>query len=184
MRMKPFRLFGVVCLSFFMLACQPEKAETAKPETAPADKAASAPAFTARTLDGKTFSTAELDGKAYIVNFFASWCPPCRMEIPDMVELQKQYEAKGFTFIGIAVNEQEDRIRSFVEESGIGYPVILDQNDELGSLYRPFDSAYNLRSIPTSFVVGSDGRIVSVLIGMQTREAFEKAIQQAMGAGK
>ncbi|ASQ91530.1 redoxin [Prosthecochloris sp. GSB1] len=182
--MKPFRLFGVVCLSFVMLACQPEKAETARPEAATADNAVSAPVFTARTLDGETFSTAELEGKAYIVNFFASWCPPCRMEIPDMVELQKQFEARGFTFIGIAVNEQDDRIRSFVEESGINYPVIVDQNDELGSLYRPFDAAYNLRSIPTSFVVGSDGRIVSVLVGMQSHEAFSKAIQQAIGAGK
>ncbi len=180
--MKPFRLFSIACLSFLMLACQPEKAETAKNDGASGAASFQAPAFAAEALDGTTVSSASLEGKAYIVNFFASWCPPCRAEIPDMVELQKEFEGEGFTFIGIAVNEQEDRMRSFMMETGINYPVAM-MTREIVAAYEPYTQG-GLRTIPTSFVVASDGTISSVLLGMQSRAAFEEEIRKALDAGK
>jgi len=126
----------------------------------PAASAARVPAFSATTLDGRTVSSANLAGKIYIVNFFASWCPPCRAEIPDMVELQKVYASKGFTFVGIAVSDSEPNIRDFVRRSGISYPVVVD-NGAVASAFSPLVSG-GLRSIPTSFVVNASVRITMI----------------------
>lgn len=144
----------------------------------PAVSAARVPAFSAKTLDGHTVSSANLAGKTYIVNFFASWCPPCRAEIPDMVKLQKAYAAQGFTFVGIAVSDSEPNIRDFVRRSGISYPVVVD-NGAVASAFSPLVSG-GLRSIPTSFVVSASGRITNVFAGARSYSAFKAMIDEAL----
>ena len=137
-----------------------------------------APRFTAVTLDGKPVATDKLAGKAYIVNFFASWCPPCRGEIPDMVALQSKYAAKGFTFIGIAVNETEPSMRAFIKKSNINYPVVL-VDDTLVGAFNPLVEG-GVRAIPTSFVVNSSGKVTQVITGARSKEVFEKIILEAL----
>ncbi len=173
--MNPFRVFAIACLSISMIACQPEKAETAK---SAATKTITAPEFSAAALDGSMVSTADLKGKAYIVNFFASWCPPCRAEIPDMIELQEEYEKKGFTFIGIAVNEDESRMRDFIRTNGINYPVVMVDQQIIDAYSRYAQGG--LRSIPTSFVISADGSLSSVVIGAQSKMAFADLISAAL----
>ncbi|HCD35695.1 MAG TPA: redoxin [Chlorobium sp.] len=148
----------------------------------PAASSLKVPAFSATALDGRTVSSANLAGKTYIVNFFASWCPPCRAEIPDMVELQKAYTSKGFTFVGIAVSDSEPSIRDFVRRSGISYPVVVD-NGSVASAFSPLVSG-GLRSIPTSFVVNASGRVTHVFAGARSREAFKVMIDEALGKPK
>jgi peroxiredoxin len=140
-----------------------------------------APAFTAVTLDGRQISSTSLKGKAYIVNFFASWCPPCRAEIPDMVALQKTYEAKGFTFIGIAVNESEPTIKNFIKSNGIRYPVVMANQSLVNAFGKYVEGGMN--SIPTSFVIDSSGRLTGVIIGARSRDAFDQIIRASMKAG-
>jgi len=145
----------------------------------PARTYPSAPAFSAVSLDGKQTGTATLAGKAYIINFFASWCPPCRGEVPDMVALQNLYAQKGFTFIGVAVSDSESNIRDFARQNRISYPVVMGQD----AMIRAFSSYIDggITGIPTSFVVNSSGKITGVIVGPRSREDFEKLILQAIG---
>lgn len=137
-----------------------------------------APAFTAVTVDGKPFTTASLKGKAYIVNFFATWCPPCRSEIPDMVAVQKVWAAKGFTFIGIAVNETEPAVKGFMKSNGINYPVIMATPALVQSFNRYVEGG--ISGIPTTFVVDISGNLTGVIVGPRSKETFEQIISTSL----
>jgi thiol-disulfide isomerase/thioredoxin len=139
----------------------------------------SAPVFSAVSLDGKQTGTSALAGKAYIINFFASWCPPCKGEIPDMVSLQNQYVKKGFTFVGVAVSDTEPTIRNFARQNRISYPVVMGNEEIIKAFSRYVDGG--IRGIPTSFVVNSSGKITRIIVGAVTREDFEKMILEALG---
>ncbi|TLU87334.1 MAG: TlpA family protein disulfide reductase [Chlorobium sp.] len=137
-----------------------------------------APVFSAVDLKGKVVGSAQLAGKAYIVNFFASWCPPCRAEIPDMVILQNQYGRKGFTFIGVAVNETEPKIRDFIARNKISYPVVM-ADDQLVSAFNRYVEG-GIHAIPTSFVVNSSGKMTQVITGARSKADFEAFIIDAL----
>jgi thiol-disulfide isomerase/thioredoxin len=138
-----------------------------------AEAFSSAPLFSIQTIDGKTLSLSDLKGKGVIVNFWATRCPPCRAEIPDMIELQNEY-ASQFTFIGIALNDQEDKVRAFISEKGMNYPVAMDNG--LSTLYGKLIQG-GLQSIPTSFVIDKHGNIIDVMVGMADKSKFRTAIQ-------
>ena len=183
LNMNLIRTVAVACVSLCMVACQPDNGQTASTaSSATASKVIEAPSFSAVALDGSMVSTSALDGKAYIVNFFASWCPPCVAEIPDMVGLQAEYEKKGFTFIGIAVNEDEARMQDFIRSNGINYPVVMVDQQIIDAYSRY--ARGGLRSIPTSFVIAADGSLSSVVVGAQSKEAFENLITDAIDAGR
>lgn len=135
-----------------------------------------APLFTIQTIDGKTLSLSDLRGKGVIVNFWATWCPPCRAEIPEMIELQNKYRNQ-FTFIGIAINDQEEKVNAFVSQKAINYPVAMDNG--LSALYGKLIQG-GLRSIPTSFIIDKNGGIIDVIVGMADKAKFERAIQSAI----
>ena len=131
-----------------------------------------APDFTLKNLDGQNTSLADFRGKAIILNFFASWCPPCKGEIPDFVELQKAYGDKGFTFIGVSlVSPQESK--DFAAKMGINYPLLIDDG-KVSMTYGP------VRSIPTTFVIGKDMKVVKMYIGARSRETFEGDIKELL----
>ncbi len=137
-----------------------------------------APGFSAVSLNGTAVGTTQLSGKVYIVNFFASWCPPCRAEIPDMVALQNQYGRKGFTFIGIAVNETEPKIRAFISKNKITYPVVMADEQLVSAFNRYVEGG--IHAIPTSFVVNSSGRITQVITGSRSKAVFDHIIADAL----
>ncbi len=136
----------------------------------------SAPLFTVQTIDGKTLSLSDLKGKGVIVNFWATWCPPCRAEIPEMIELQKEHGDK-FTFIGVAINDQEDKVNGFVSQKGINYPIAMDNG--LSTLYGKLIQG-GLTSVPTSFVIDKNGNIVDIIVGMADKSTFADAIQKTI----
>jgi cytochrome c biogenesis protein CcmG/thiol:disulfide interchange protein DsbE len=129
----------------------------------------SAPDFTLADMDGKRVSLSEFNGKVIIINFFANWCPPCRMEIPDFITLQRMYGPKNFTVIGISLVNAQDT-KKFADEMGINYPLLID-NDAVSEMYGP------IRSIPTTYVIGKDSKIARVYVGMRTKDVFEKDIK-------
>lgn len=141
--------------------------------------AAPAPHFRIKTLDGKTVSSEQLAGRPYIVNFFASWCPPCRKELPDMVALQKKYEKQGFTFVGIAFRDNAATLPDFLWELGIGYPVGMADEALVSAFSRNLPGG-QLRGIPATFVVGRDGRLLKAFQGALTKADFEDLILQAL----
>lgn len=137
-----------------------------------------APAFSGLTVDGKPFSSSSLKGKAYIVNFFASWCPPCRSEIPDMVQVQKAFASKGFTFVGIAVNERPESVKGFMKSNGVTWPVLMATPDIIRSYSDLVDGG--ITGIPTSFVVDTSGKVTGVIVGPRSKEMFEQIIRTSL----
>src|SRR5438067_1498785 len=85
-----------------------------------------APDFELKGIDGKTYKLSEFRGKVVVLNFWATWCPPCRKEIPEYAEIQKEWAAQGVQFIGIAVDEEGlDKVRPWLEKHTVGYPTLI-----------------------------------------------------------
>ncbi len=129
-----------------------------------------APDFSLKDMDGNPVAFSQFKGKVIILDFFATWCPPCRQEIPDFIELQKTYEGKGFTMVGVALVSAGDA-KDFADKVGINYPVLIDDG-KVSALYGP------VRSIPTTFVIDKDMKVVKMYIGYRARDVFEKDIKE------
>ena len=131
-----------------------------------------APDFSLADINGKTVSLSAFNGKVVILDFFASWCPPCKQEIPDFIELEKSYGDKGFAMLGVAL-VSADEAREFAGKMGINYPVLVDDG-KVSELYGP------IRSIPTTFIIDKNGKIVKIYIGYREKAAFEADIKSEL----
>jgi thiol-disulfide isomerase/thioredoxin len=141
---------------------------------------APAPSFSGVTVDGRPFSSSSLKGKVYIVNFFATWCPPCRSEIPDMVQVQRTWESRGFTFVGIAVNEKVPNVKNFMRQNGMTWPVLMATPELIRAFNGYIDGG--ITGIPTTFVVDASGRLTGVIVGPRSKAEFEQIIRTALSA--
>lgn len=129
-----------------------------------------APGFTLKDLNGDDLSLSDYRGKVVFVNFWATWCPPCRAEIPSFIELVDQYGKDGFEVIGIGVDPRDfSKVPGFVQQYNINYPVVY-ANGEVVTAYG------GIESIPTTFVVDRNGRIVEKIVGSRPKNAFESII--------
>jgi len=128
-----------------------------------------APNFTLEDLNGKNVKLSDFKGKVVIINFWATWCPPCKAEIPDFIELYKTYQKKGLVILGIALDNKE-KVVKFVKDNGINYPILMG-NQEVSNLYG------GISGIPTSFVVDRKGIIKNVFVGLRSKEVFEQNIK-------
>ena len=113
---------------------------------------------------------ADYKGKVAIVNFWATWCGPCKVEIPDFVKLYDEYKDKGLVIVGISVNDSPEELRAFMGEYKMNYPV-LQMTPEVESAWGPF------YGYPTSLIVARDGSICTKHLGPATKEQFEKEIK-------
>lgn len=117
-----------------------------------------APDFTLETLGGEQAMLSDFRGKPVFINFWATWCPPCRAEMPDM---QKLYDNKDIEILAINLTDtekSEDGVASFVEEMGLTFPVLMDAEGEISS-------AYNVKAYPTSYMVDAEGKISHIAYG-------------------
>lgn len=137
-------------------------------------KSTVAPDFTLPTLDGKDMKLSDLRGKAVLLNFWATWCGPCKIETPWLVELQKQYGAQGLQVIGVAMDDSgKDDIEKFAKDMGVNYPVLLGK-EAVGDAYG------GVPALPESFFIGRNGKIVERIIGLKGRGEIEEAIKKAL----
>jgi thiol-disulfide isomerase/thioredoxin len=135
---------------------------------------ATAPVFTAVDLDGRRLSSASFTGKVVLINFWATWCPPCRAEIPDLVALQDKYRDR-LQIIGVSQDEAPpDVVKRFVAEHKINYPVIM-ASAEIEKLFP------GVSALPTSFIVDRDARIVQKHVGMLTARTTEYEMRHLAG---
>jgi len=129
-----------------------------------------APNFSLQSLNGKIIRLSDLKGKVIILDFWATWCPPCRAEIPHFVDLYKRYKNKGFQMLGVALDNSMDSVENFKEEYNINYPLLIP-NGKVVKDYGPI--AY----IPTTFVISSNGYIYKKYIGYNPESTFESDLK-------
>ncbi len=138
---------------------------------------APAPDFALQSLDGKTVRLSDFRGKAVLLNFWATWCEPCKLEMPWFIELQKQYGPQGLQVLGVAMDDSgKDTIAKFAHNMGVDYPVLLGKesvSDQYGGL----------EYLPTSFYIDRDGKVVARVFGLRSRSDIEDWIKQALSRG-
>jgi cytochrome c biogenesis protein CcmG, thiol:disulfide interchange protein DsbE len=137
-----------------------------------------APDFTLKTLDGGSIKLSSLRGKVVLINIWASWCPPCRAEMPAIDRVYQTYKNDGFVVLAVDSTIQDTlaNAQTFVQENNLGFPILLDENGSVTRLYQ-------VNSLPSTFFIGSDGVIREVVIGGPMSEALlfsrvEKLIQE------
>ena len=130
------------------------------------------PDFRLPDLEGNSRSPDEWDGKVLVVNFWATWCPPCRKEIPAFMELQDQYGQRGLQFVGIAVDER-DAVQDYADVMGINYPILFGELDaiEVGKQY-----GNRFGALPFTVAVDRQGKVAFVKQGQLHREEAEQMI--------
>lgn len=126
-------------------------------------------------LDGKNVTNEDFKGKVLLVNFFATWCQPCRQEIPSFIKLQDKYQEKGFSVVGLSMDQSGPAVvAKLMKKAGINYPVLMSNRKTA----RGFGG---IIGVPTSFLVGRDGEIVQRYTpGYVTYKRFEKDIESAL----
>ncbi|MBX5465026.1 MAG: TlpA family protein disulfide reductase [Clostridia bacterium] len=132
-----------------------------------------APDFTLERLDGGTLRLADLRGKAVLINFWTSWCPPCREETPALAAFAQRY-GREVVVLGVDVAETAATVRAYVRSSGIGYPVLLDRDKSISNLY-------GLTGYPESWFVSPDGRLSAFYSGPLTFEEMQSLAARALG---
>lgn len=162
-----FWIIAFVAAVFYLVPMAEEKLAFAR--TKPSLQEA-APNFSLSALTGSSIRLSDYKGKVVLVNFFASWCPPCNLEIPWFQKAYTSYRDKGFAVIGIAL---DDVSPSFVRKMGMTYPVVA-ASDRVISDYG------NVSSIPVSFLVGKDGRIIKKVMGVYSEARMKSDIEKAL----
>lgn len=174
---NPLALFVVAIVAAFMLymgfhmARRPASDSGSVPMVL---KNTPAPDFSLESLDGKSLKLSDLRGKAVLLNFWATWCGPCKIETPWLVELQKEYGSQGLQVVGIAMDDSgKDEISKFAHDMGMNYPVLLGK-EAVGDAYG------GVPALPESFFIGRDGKIVDRIIGLKGRGEIEDSIKKAL----
>ncbi len=143
-----------------------------------------APGFTLEDLNGRKVSLASYKGKAVLINFWATWCAPCKIEMPWLIELRNRYAAQGFEVLGISVDdldpdnpqklsEEKKEIARFAEQMHIPYPVLIGGD----ALSKPYDG---LDALPVSYFVDRNGTVVAAEMGLGSKEEMEGNIKKAL----
>jgi peroxiredoxin len=142
--------------------------------TKPVSERKKAADFELRDTDGRVARLSDYKGKVVLVNFWATWCVPCRVEIPWFIEFEKTYKDRGFAVIGVATDEDGwKEVKPYIQEKGINYRVVLSTAET--------EQAYGgIDSLPMSFVIDKEGRTASVHIGLVSKADYENEIKELL----
>lgn len=156
------------------LAWRQGRQVAAQPQPAAADPAfTAAPDFTLHTVDGTPVRLSDLRGKVVLLNFWATWCPPCKAEMPDLNALHEKYGAEhDFTVVGINMEERAADVAAFARARQITFPLLLDPEGAVSA------GRYAIRSLPTSLIIDREGRIRDTWMGQISLEAMVARLQR------
>jgi thiol-disulfide isomerase/thioredoxin len=134
-----------------------------------------APEFELKDYTGKTVRLADYKGKVVFVNFWATWCGPCKYEIPMFVELQQKYGPQGLHFLGISIDDPVEALKPFVDEHKMNYPVLVGLgHEDIQDAYGP------LMGVPVTVAVARDGTICTRYFGLRPKDRFEQDIKKLL----
>lgn len=131
--------------------------------------------FKLKSVTGEMFDMSSLKGKVLIVDFWDTWCPPCRKGIPEFVEMKDHYKDEDFEIVGIAFGRDGfDTVKDFAKEYKMNYPVLVPDRDKFSKIFEVYGY---VQAIPTAFIIDKDGNIVDSLVGYNPKSEFEKKVK-------
>jgi peroxiredoxin len=145
----------------------------------PEDKRATAPTFSGTLLDGGRFSSSSLHGKVAVINFWGSWCPPCRVETPEFQQVYSQDAGRDVAFLGVNVKDDEQLAKAFVSSKDITFPSLFDPRGEVALAFRD----YPANAIPSTIVLDRDGRVAAVYTAAVTQDDLRKVLDSMTKEG-
>ncbi len=165
-----------VLLGCFMQSCtggpQSVKAASVKPDKERKD----APDFSLKDADGKVVHLSDYKGKVVLLDFWATWCGPCKIEIPWFMEMQRKNKDKGFEVLGIAMDDEGwEAVKPFLSDLGVNYRVVIG-SDSTAEMYGGVDA------LPTTFLIDRTGKIAAVHVGLTSKKDFEDGVQELLKA--
>lgn len=164
-----YLLILIASASWMVISADPS-ATTTNGQTAAPQAGFMAPDISLESLNGETYTLSELRGQAVLVNLWATWCPPCRAEMPAIEKIYNEYKDQGLIVLAVNMTYQDEpsAVAPFVAEYGLTFPVLLDRSGASGA-------AYQLRSLPSSYFIDRKGSISEVVIGGPMSEALLRA---------
>src|ERR1051326_6216203 len=165
----------IACLS---AGCSIDPTSVSAASVKPDKERKAAPEFTLKDTDGKMVRLSDYKGRVVLLNFWATWCGPCKIEIPWFVQFQKTYKDRDLAVVGVSMDEDGwDSVKPYIDQHKMNYQVVIG-NDHISQLFGSIDS------LPTTLVIDREGRIASMHIGLVAKKTYEKEIEQLLGAPK
>ncbi len=164
----------------YMSRSQNDGVATAQAQQVPAENAAMeapgngemAPNFSLTSTEGKTIKLSDFRGKVVVLDFWATWCPPCKAEIPDFIKLYSKYKGDGFQMLGVSLDQAGmSAVKPFMKEYGINYPIMLGNNQVVADYG-------GINAIPTTFVIDKHGKVRASFVGYRPASVFENLIHK------
>ena len=176
MKRDPVILIVVAVVISLMLVFGIQKTRHSRPINAGKLQGQPAPDFSLASLDGKTLTLSDYRGKAVLLNFWATWCEPCKIEMPWFVELQKQYGPQGLQVLGVAMDDTDPKdIADFAKKMGVNYPIVVGK-EAVGDQYG------GIPYLPSTFYIARDGKVLDRVYGLVSRSEIEGDIKKALAS--
>jgi len=150
-----------------------ESGESESNETNQERSIYNSPDFTLESLTKESVTLSSLTGQIVVLNFWATWCPPCREELPDFQAAWEKYKDEGVVFLGISIDQNRSEVESFIKDSGITYTILLDLSSQVAS-------QYGITAIPTTFILDVDGTVLFSQVGGMTEDQLSSQIEGAL----
>lgn len=168
-------LVGAAALAVCMIQTQGCSSVSVKAASVKAGKDRKpAPEFALKDADGKTVHLSDYKGKVVVLDFFATWCGPCKIEIPWFMEMERKNKDKGFAVLGVSMDDEGwEVVKPFLADLGVNYRVVIG-NDQTAGMYGGVDA------LPTTFLIDKEGRIAAVHVGLASKKDFEDGIEQLL----
>ena len=172
------RVLATVSLAAILTTACSNPSASVRAAVKPEKDRKNAPDFTLKDADGKTVKLSDYRGKVVLLNFWATWCGPCKIEIPWFMEFEQTYKDRGFAVLGVSMDEDGwETVKPYIADKKVNYRVLLG-DEVVGNLYG------GIESLPTTFLIDKDGRVASVHIGLVSKRDYSTEIDHLIEPAK